>query len=249
MTQSDRPSLERLGPQTFSSDDARLRETVALHLARYRYAAQWVEGLRVLDLACGIGYGSALLIQEGRARAVVGVDVDPQVIEEARQRYCCDGVVYLESTAEAYDDAEGFDVVVTLETIEHLADPVRFLQRMHGLLHDSGLLVASVPVTPSCDVNLHHKHDFTRRSFLRLLQRTGFTVEDERLQVQRYNPLATCRALKAGEWGDGVRRHLLGYYLLHPRAALKRVLSLLTDGPCNKYLIVAARKIPSPVTG
>ena len=61
----------------------------AQHLARYRFAAQFARGRRVLDAACGEGYGTAILAAAG-ARAAVGVDIDQPTVDHARAKYGLD---------------------------------------------------------------------------------------------------------------------------------------------------------------
>jgi len=55
------------------------------HLDRYRFAAQFTQDAKVLDIACGTGYGSRLLVEEGSASFVWGVDVCEDAITRARQ--------------------------------------------------------------------------------------------------------------------------------------------------------------------
>ena len=56
------------------------------HLVVYRWIARRIAGLRVVDMACGEGYGSDVLAAAGAA-AVVGVDANPEAHEHARLRY------------------------------------------------------------------------------------------------------------------------------------------------------------------
>src|SRR4051794_1671154 len=70
---------ERIVPDETSSG------VLALHLARYRFAARWCDGRDVLDLGCGVGYGTAALADT--SRSVVGGDVDDNAIAYARGRY------------------------------------------------------------------------------------------------------------------------------------------------------------------
>jgi 2-polyprenyl-3-methyl-5-hydroxy-6-metoxy-1,4-benzoquinol methylase len=116
----------------------------AEHLARYRFAAKYVAGGRVLDIACGSGYGTALLREAG-AREVVGVDVDPEAIAYARSRYEGKGVTFLAGDATSPPVEGLFDLIVSFETIEHLRDPVRFCRACRERLQPGGLFIVSTP--------------------------------------------------------------------------------------------------------
>ncbi len=89
------------------------------HLAVYEWIAARTRGLRVVDLACGEGYGSACLART--AAAVVGVDANPEAHEHARLRYVAENLRFERGLVEDYSDP--CDAVVFLQTIEHIHDP------------------------------------------------------------------------------------------------------------------------------
>ncbi|HVO89598.1 MAG TPA: class I SAM-dependent methyltransferase, partial [Casimicrobiaceae bacterium] len=91
------------------------------HWHRYCAASRIAAGKRVVDAACGEGYGSLLLA--GSAQSVVGVDIGAQAVEHARQRYRAPNLRFecASVTALPLPDAS-VDVVVSFETIEHLAE-------------------------------------------------------------------------------------------------------------------------------
>ena len=104
------------------------------HWHRYHFAAPLVAGSEVLDVACGAGYGSALLAR--RALRVTGADIAPSAIDHARRRYA--GVANLEfrqadCAALPFADAS-FDAVVSFETIEHIAGQAAFLDEVRRVL-------------------------------------------------------------------------------------------------------------------
>jgi len=117
------------------------------HWHRYLFAAGLVRGKRVLDVASGEGYGSALLA--GSAAEVVGVDVSAEAVAFARERYPASNLRFLAGSAGAIP-VEGtacFDAVVSFETIEHVPADVQaaFLAEVKRLLVPGGLLVISTP--------------------------------------------------------------------------------------------------------
>ncbi|MCP3677122.1 MAG: class I SAM-dependent methyltransferase, partial [Deltaproteobacteria bacterium] len=89
------------------------------HLHRYAYAAQFVKGKRVLDLACGEGYGSSILAED--AAEVVGIDRDERVIGHAASKYNRHNLSFKPGNIEDIPfDSDEFDVVVCFEAIEHI---------------------------------------------------------------------------------------------------------------------------------
>lgn len=232
----DRDSLERLVPDD-AEDEATGRETLELHLARYRFAAEHALAGRVLDAACGVGYGTRLLTDLRSDITVHGIDVEPAAVAYARERYEDERTTFECADALRFKATGGFDTVVSLETIEHVPDPGAFVARMVSLVRPGGRFVGSVPTTPSVDVNPHHLHDFTERSFRGMLARHGMREIACLRQVQRVNPLAVVRR---GETRmKDARENLFGYYLSHPAALAKRAFATLRFGFTNHYLTVA----------
>jgi SAM-dependent methyltransferase len=134
------PSLERLDPHEVQDYET------AHHFARYDWAARFLPAARVLDCSCGVGYGSALLRERGAA-AVVGVDISAEALDIARQRYARDGIEFVQSDARALDPARlgQFDLIVSLETLEHIERPTEVLDGFRTLLQPNGILALSVP--------------------------------------------------------------------------------------------------------
>ncbi len=146
------------------------------HYHRYFIASQVVRGKRVLDIACGEGYGAAFLSLT--AASVLAIDRDRPTIEQAREKYkSFSKVVFQIATCEDVElPAGGFDVVVCLETIEHLAPRVQehLMRKMKAALAKNGQLIISTPeVTGYAETrdvpNEYHLHEFNTgefRSFL-----------------------------------------------------------------------------------
>jgi SAM-dependent methyltransferase len=99
------------------------------HLVVYEWIAKRCRDKSVVDLACGEGYGSDLLAQE--AASVVGVDANPEAHEHAQLRYRRPNLEFRRELVEAYD--EPCDVVVFCQTIEHIHEPEKLLDRIAGI--------------------------------------------------------------------------------------------------------------------
>jgi 2-polyprenyl-3-methyl-5-hydroxy-6-metoxy-1,4-benzoquinol methylase len=117
-------------------------QTFWQHILRYRFALQFAVGKRVLDIACGEGYGSAALLRGG-AQSVVGVDIDATAVEHARERYGIDARQG-DAVAIPLPDAS-LDLIVSFETIEHVPSPGAFLDECVRLLAPGGKLLVSTP--------------------------------------------------------------------------------------------------------
>ena len=234
----DADSLERLVPDELAPEDVTGGEALRISVERYEFAARHARDGRLLDLACGVGYGTRLLADRGAGRvAALGVDLDPEAIAYARRRYADARTRFETADAMGFADPEGFDTIVSIETIEHLPAPATFVARLVGLLRPGGVLVASVPVTPSVDANPHHLHDFSERSFRRLLAPPGLAERDALVQDQPY-PLAAILSRREPRLRR-VRRGLPAWYARHPDALLRRVIATLRHGFKNRYLTVA----------
>src|SRR5690606_8739897 len=122
-----------------------VREIRYEHWHRYAFALELVRGKRVLDAACGEGYGSNLLADV--AGHVVGVDISDAAIEHARGRYGDRGNLEFHSgdAAQLEFPDKSFDVVVSFETLEHLLAQEALVAGFARVLADDGILLISSP--------------------------------------------------------------------------------------------------------
>jgi SAM-dependent methyltransferase len=109
------------------------------HLVVYRWIAERARGRRVVDLACGEGYGSAELART--AASVVGVDANPEAFEHAQAKY--KQVTFERNMVELWDG--DVDCVVFLQTIEHVPDPDGVLEHIRELIGPDGVAFVSTP--------------------------------------------------------------------------------------------------------
>jgi ubiquinone/menaquinone biosynthesis C-methylase UbiE len=117
------------------------------HYHRYYFASRFAQKKRVLDIACGEGYGSAFLSQY--AEEVIGIDSDAATIHHAREKYSSIANLHFE-TGHCEDSPPGnqsFDMAVAFELLEHLDsdDQTRFLKNVRRVLKQEGLFVVSSP--------------------------------------------------------------------------------------------------------
>jgi SAM-dependent methyltransferase len=113
------------------------------HQMRYAFAAQFVPGRVVLDIASGSGMGTDYLRRSG-ARVCFGLDLDFSALRYAQSRFRLSHLAACDASRICLA-SRSIDVVVSFETIEHLADPRSFLVECERLLRPGGLLVCSTP--------------------------------------------------------------------------------------------------------
>ena len=148
----------------------------AEHLVRYLVAAELADSRRVLDAACGEGYGTAMLHAAG-ARSATGVDVDERTVAHARARHPGPEFVAADVRELPFDDAS-FDLVVCFETIEHVAGPDGVLAELRRVMTDDGVLLVSTPNKHEYLVhNEFHDRELFHEEFVALLQARFERVE------------------------------------------------------------------------
>ena len=200
-----RDTGERVIPEYVRDDDELAANIYAQHLERYRIVAGKVSGARVLDLACGAGFGTRMLA-EGGAHEVIGVDRDPEVIRYAARYFAGTNIQFCAGTVETLAP-DRFDVIACLETLEHIPNPNALLRELVARLAPGGTLFVSATTVPTCLLYQYHLHDFDEAEFLSLLTANGLRVG----AVVRQHFYATPKM---------VRRSIA----LHPRASAPRFL-------------------------
>jgi len=159
------------------------------HTKRYEFAAKYAKG-RVLDAACGCGYGSSILFDV--TKNVVGVDNSDDAIAWARARF--PGPSYIIGSIEKEPWGGTFETVVSLETIEHIKEPQGALQAFRRAC--LGTLIVStpnedlypfVPETFANDESPHFRH-YKPSEFDELLSSNGFKVISRHCQKTKRDP-------------------------------------------------------------
>jgi ubiquinone/menaquinone biosynthesis C-methylase UbiE len=141
------------------------------HIGRYRFARDFARGKRTLDIASGEGYGAASLLKGG-ASSVIGVDISPEACEQARIKYGLDARIG-DALAIPLPD-RSVDLVVSFETIEHVASPSGFVEESARVLETDGTLIVSTPnrpvYSPEGTSNPFHQVELDEGEFLELLR-------------------------------------------------------------------------------
>lgn len=132
------------------------------HIERYAIVRQYAYG-RTVDCACGVGYGSHLVAKNADVTRMYGIDADADAIAHARREFGGDKIEFLHGDIETITIPD-VDVLISLETIEHLADPGalnRFAQRCQ--VHEA---IVSFPAKKTTHYNRHHHWDLTVQDVL-----------------------------------------------------------------------------------
>lgn len=202
-------------------------ESIGEHKNRYLFASRYVQGRRVLDAGCGVGYGSRVLADAG-ASEVVAVDISDEALAIGRQRFSHSRLAFTKDDCQALTEVVGpFEIAVAFESLEHVHDQAAFVRRVSELLSPSGTFIVSTPNKlllrqkngrPS---NPFHVRELTPDEFEELLAKS---FSDVQLMGQRWtaalaglyrighaswsNPMA-----RIGRWLQWVRGHSLSFPL------------------------------------
>lgn len=160
------------------------------HCIRYQKAAEFVRpGDRVLDVACGLGYGSHMIYAASQAESVLGVDLSDFGIAYANAHYGCAGKVEFQvGDAQALSSIpdNSIDFIAAFETIEHVPEPMEYLLQLKRVLKPGGRVMVCAPNDwadeTGKDPNPHHLHVYT---WERLVAECGthFLLEQGMLQT------------------------------------------------------------------
>jgi 2-polyprenyl-3-methyl-5-hydroxy-6-metoxy-1,4-benzoquinol methylase len=151
---------ERIVPGAPDCEPNFARKMYQEHVARYAFAAQLAAGADVLDVGCGVGYGSQLLARAGAA-SVLGVDIAEDAIQHARKHYFHPAVSFAAHDAAAIAFTGSHDLVTCFELIEHVEAQEQVLDRIKAALRPTGVLAISTP-RPLDDIRTHfHVHEMS----------------------------------------------------------------------------------------
>jgi len=160
----------------------------AEHMERYKFAQIYAQGKVALDIACGTGYGSRMLL-DGGALNVVGIDLSEDAISYAKEKYECESLTFFLGDAENLISINNniFDVVFSFETIEHVPHVQKYLSEIYRVLKPGGTFFVSTPdrrlasvLYPITRKPAHpfHIKEYTYSEFISILE-TKFMIVDK----------------------------------------------------------------------
>jgi len=155
---------ERIVPNAENCEPLFAKKMYQEHVARYLFAAQLSVGKTVLDVGCGVGYGSQILGQMG-AKSVAAFDLSDDAIRHAKKEYGHPNVRFYVDNAEDFHVDEKVDVVVCFELIEHVERQRQVFQRIKRALKPNGVVVMSTPRALPEKRTHFHTHEFSLGEF------------------------------------------------------------------------------------
>jgi SAM-dependent methyltransferase len=136
------------------------------HVHRYLVAREYATGKDVLDIACGEGFGSAILANS--ARSVVGVDIAAEAVEHAAACYRLGNVQFRQgSCTEIPLDSDSIDLVVSFETIEHHDEHKAMMAEIKRVLRPDGMLIISSPDKKEYSILPNYRNPFHVRELFK----------------------------------------------------------------------------------
>lgn len=142
------------------------------HLIRYEFVKKFVQEKKVLDIACGSGYGAKILADAG-AEKVIAVDINKEAIKSAKVNYFHKNIEYLEGSADNIKlESKSIDTAVSFETIEHLKNPEKYLNELSRIIKDNGMVIISTPNREIFQAkNPFHFKEYSKDEFKNLLKK------------------------------------------------------------------------------
>ena len=159
--------MEFTGERFIPNEDA--DENLAIeHLIRYNSVKNIASKKRVVDAACGEGYGSYILAQS--AEMVYGIDISAEAIEHAKNKYKRDNLIFLNNSIDKISiEDDSIDIVISFETIEHVDENVQnlFMHEALRMLNNDGVLIISTPDKKNYSDKYNYSNEYHIKEFYR----------------------------------------------------------------------------------
>ncbi len=161
-------TVERVVPGELSWEEFGLE-----HQQRYEFYNSFYSGKKILDAACGSGYGSFHISKSG-ASSVLGVDISGESVSLAQKKYINSKLEFRKADCSDLRILnDNFDVIVSFETLEHLNDPKLFIKSAAEILNPGGYFICSTPnkmrLSGAGHINQYHLNELNYPDFYKAM--------------------------------------------------------------------------------
>jgi 2-polyprenyl-3-methyl-5-hydroxy-6-metoxy-1,4-benzoquinol methylase len=165
--------LHDTGERMIPTSEGEVSLVFSRHRYTYEYVSRYVEGKNVIDIGCGTGYGSKIL--SGKAGHVLAIDRDPEALRYCTEHFQGQNLEFRIGDAEHLQADRLFDVAVTFQVIEHLADTGAYIRLLKTLVKKGGIILITTPNVKvrqaGVVTNPFHVNEMTCDQFSGLLQK------------------------------------------------------------------------------
>jgi ubiquinone/menaquinone biosynthesis C-methylase UbiE len=154
-------------------------------IKRYNFCRQYITGKTVLDIPCGVGWGTSLL--SGYAN-IVGIDISAEAVEYAQKKYQKQSCVFKTGEMQSIPlEDNAVDVILCLEGFEHVVKEtgLKFLQESQRVLKPGGLLIMTCPVLNErgkSTANPYHLYEYPEEELVAQLNSNFRIISLERFK-------------------------------------------------------------------
>jgi 2-polyprenyl-3-methyl-5-hydroxy-6-metoxy-1,4-benzoquinol methylase len=139
----DHKLLDDTGERILPTKEGETSLVYARHRFAYQYVSQFVAGKEVVDIGCGTGYGCSLLSE--KSERILGIDYDASAVDYCQKNYGKSNIEFRNINACSLKLNEQFDVAISFQVIEHIADLSEFIQRIKNVVRPNGTIFISTP--------------------------------------------------------------------------------------------------------